>query len=57
MIPSHETKMAHFGRFSPEGGAHQRGHATTRVLQGFFEGSLKEVLRRRVLRRCLVRVS
>ena len=33
------------------------GHATARFLEGFFEGSLKEVLLRRVLRRYLVRVS
>ena len=31
-------------------GAHQGGHGTTRFLQGFLEGSLKEVLLRRVLR-------
>ena len=35
-------------------GAHQRGHATTSFLGGFSEGSLKEVLLRRVLRRQLV---
>ena len=41
------------GRF----GAHQGGHATTRFLEGFLEGSLKEVIHARVLRRPLVRVS
>ena len=29
-------------------GAHQGGHATARFLEGFLEGSLKEVLLRRV---------
>ena len=38
-------------------GTRQGGHATTSFLEGFLEGSLKEVLDRRVLRRCLVRVS
>ena len=39
-------------------GAHQGGHATARFLEGFLEGSFKEVLLGRVLRRCLcVRVS
>ena len=33
------------------------GHATASFLEGFFEGSLKEVLLRRVLRGLLVRVS
>ena len=37
-------------------GAHQGGHATTCFLEGFVEGSLKEVLLRRVLGRCLVKV-
>ena len=36
---------------------YQGGHATARFLEGFLEGSLKEVLLRRVLRRRLVRVS
>ena len=38
-------------------GAHQRGHATTHFLEGLPEGSRKEMLLRRVLRRCLARVS
>ena len=38
-------------------GAHQGGHATARFLEGFLEGSSKEVLLRRVLRRRLVRGS
>ena len=43
---------------SGESGAHAKGgHATARVLEGFVEGSLKEVLLRRVLRRHLVRIS
>ena len=29
-------------------GAHQGGHATTRFLEGFLEGSLKEALLRRL---------
>ena len=33
------------------------GHARIRFLEGFLEGSLKEVLLTRVLRRRLVRVS
>ena len=33
------------------------GHATARFLEGFLEGSLKEVLLRRVLRRHVVRAS
>ena len=37
--------------------AHQGGHATARFLEGFLEGSLKEVLLIRVLGRRLVRVS
>ena len=36
---------------------HQGGHATARFLEGFLDGSLKEVLLRRVLRRHPVRVS
>ena len=39
------------------GGAHHVGHATTRFLEGLLEGSLKEVLLRRVLSRHLVRIS
>ena len=38
-------------------GAHQGGHATIRFLEGFFEGSFKEELLRRVFKRALVRVS
>ena len=38
-------------------GAHQGGHATTRFLEGFLEGSLKEVLLRRVLCKRRVRFS
>ena len=40
-------------------GAHQEGQATTCLLdlEGFLEGSLKEVLLRRVPRQLLVRVS
>ena len=38
---------------TPGGG----GHATTRALAGFLDGSSKEVLLRRVLRRRLVRAS
>ena len=36
--------------------AHQGGHATSRFLEGFSEGSLKEVLLGRVLTRRLARV-
>ena len=40
----------------PPNRAHTKGgHATARFLEGFSEGSLKEVLLRRVLRRHLVR--
>ena len=35
----------------------KKGHATTRFLEGFSEGSLKEVLLGRVLRRHVVRIS
>ena len=37
--------------------AYQGGHAAARFLEGFLEGSFKEVLLRGVLRRHLVRVS
>ena len=37
--------------------AHQGGHAATRFLEGCLEGSLQEVLLRRVRRRNLVRAS
>ena len=35
----------------------KEGHATTCFLEGFLEGSLKEVLLGRILRRSLIRVS
>ena len=40
---------------NPHLGAHQRGHATTRFLEGFLDGSLQEVLLGSVLRKHLVR--
>ena len=41
----------------PKIGRTPRGHATACFIEGFLEGSLKEMLLGRVLRRRLVRVS
>ena len=46
----HELVRRRLARLS----SHQGYHATTRFLEEFMEGSSREVLFRRILRRCLV---